>query len=273
MMGRLYREDCVGAGGMPVYFYLLMLAIKTPIPILAGLAVGLSETWKHRAERGSAFVLFMFISWIVPFSLVGPKWIRYMLAWMPAVYIIAAIGLVRIWFWLSAVSRRWRSTRLEPVLATMFALVFIAYPAGVTATSGPYYSLYLNALGQRRTGFYFPHDELNDMGLRQAAQYIAEEASYGARVSAEAKAVFLYYFHKYGRDDLHYRDISDRPEGVNEPPSTFLVLDDGRTYFENVSVVRRLEASRTPIRTVEIDGADVARIYRTVDVAELRKGQ
>ncbi len=102
VMGHLYREDVPGTGGMPKYFYLLLLVIKTPIPVLAGLLVGLIETWRRRHDPGASFVIFMFVAWIVPFSLVGPKWMRYMLAWMPAVYIIAAIGLVRIWSWLAS---------------------------------------------------------------------------------------------------------------------------------------------------------------------------
>ena len=96
-MGHLYREDVMGAGGMPKYFYLLLLAIKTPIPILAAFLVGLVGVWKRRREPGPSFILFMLLWWIIPFSLVGPKWFRYMLAWMPAVYLVAAVGLARIW--------------------------------------------------------------------------------------------------------------------------------------------------------------------------------
>jgi hypothetical protein len=273
VMGRLYHDDLAGAGGMPMYFYLLLLAVKTPIPILAGLAIGLTETWKRRSERGPAFALFMFLSWIIPFSLAGPKFMRYMLAWMPAVYIIAAIGLARIWSWLPAVPTQRRSPRLAPALATAFVLVFVVYPAGAAANSGPYYSLYLNAFGLGRTGYYFPHDEMNDMGLQSAAQYISREASYGASVSGEARPVFQYYFDKYGRGDLQYSDISDRARGLAAPNSAFLVLQEGRTYFENVAFVRRLESSQVPIRTVEIGGADAARIYHTVEVAELSRNR
>jgi len=273
MMGHLYREDAAGASGMPKYFYLVLLAIKTPIPILAGLLVGLTAIWKRRRDRGTFFVIFMFVSWIVPFSLVGPKWLRYMLAWMPAVYIIAAIGLARIWWWLSAATNRRISPRLAPALAAAFALVFIVYPLGAAVNSSPYYSLYLNALGFGRTGYYFPHDEVNDMGLQPAVHYISQGAPYGASVGGEARPVFQYYFHKYGRDDLQYFDLSDQAKRLSAPDTAFLVLQDGRTYFENVAFVRSVEARELPVRTVEIGGADAARIYHSEEIAELRRGR
>ena len=273
MMGHLYREDVPGAGGMPKYFYLLLFAIKTPIPIVAGLLVGVVDTWKRRREPGISFVLFMFLAWIVPFSLVGAKWMRYMLAWMPAVYIVAAIGLARIWSWLATMPNRSVRVRLAPAVYAAFSIVFLLYPIGVAAHCGPYYSLYLNALGFGRTAYYFPHDEMNDMGLRPAIARIAADAPYGASVGGEAGPVFKYYFHKYGRDDLHYFDLSDRTKRLSAPDSAFLVLQDGRTYVENIAFVRSLESRQLPIRTVEIGGADAARIYHSAELAELRSGQ
>ena len=44
MMGRLhYQEAAHISDGMPAYFYVLFLAIKTPLPILGALIVGLVE--------------------------------------------------------------------------------------------------------------------------------------------------------------------------------------------------------------------------------------
>jgi 4-amino-4-deoxy-L-arabinose transferase-like glycosyltransferase len=80
MMGQFYSEGLAFAGSMPLYFYPLFLGIKTPLPILAALSVGLVEVWRRR-EAGPFFLIFMFLFWIVPFSLVGGKWMRYMLSW------------------------------------------------------------------------------------------------------------------------------------------------------------------------------------------------
>jgi 4-amino-4-deoxy-L-arabinose transferase-like glycosyltransferase len=274
MMGRLCSEE--GArlrGGMPIYFYALFLGIKTPLPILGALITGLVETWKRRREPGPSFLLFMFLLWIIPFSLVSGKWFRYMLAWMPAVCIIAAIGLARIFSWLSALASRKMSGQLAPALVAAFALVFVANPVWVAVTSAPYYSLYLNALGFNRTAYYFPHDEMNDMGLREAIRRISEEAPYGASIGGEAGPVFKYYFHKFGRDDLHYFNLSDQAKREDAPPSAFLVVQEGRKYFENISFIQKVESYQVPIHTVEIGGAAAARIYRDEELAELRAGR
>ncbi len=271
MMGRLhYQEAAHISDGMPAYFYVLFLAIKTPLPILGALIVGLVEIVKRRRESGASFLIFVFLCWIIPFSLVGAKWLRYMLAWMPAVYIMAAIGLAKIFSWLSALANQRTSPRLAQASVAACALVFMANPVWAVVKSAPYYTLYLNALGFGRTGFYFPHDEMNDMGLREAIQRISKEASHGATVGGEGGPVFNYYLHKFGRDDLHYFDLSDEARRQDAPASAFLVVQDGRKYFENISFIQRVESHQAPVQTIEIGGATAVRVYRDEELAELR---
>jgi Dolichyl-phosphate-mannose-protein mannosyltransferase len=217
MMGRFYYNDPAHLrGGMPIYFYPLLLALKTPLPVLAAFVIGLIEVWKRRRETGPSFLLFMLLFWIIPFSLLSAKWLRWMLSLMPMVYMIAAVGLVSIFARLSAllsVARRAENNGrrgLGPALAAVGALVFLVQPAWVGARRGPYYSLYLNPLGLGRTGYYFPHDEVNDLGLREAIAQISEEAPPGAMVGGATEPVFDYYLHRFGRDDLNYFDLSDR---------------------------------------------------------------
>jgi hypothetical protein len=193
-----------------------------------------------------------------------------MLAWMPTVYMIAALGLAKIFSWSSALARKGTQRRLTPALAGVLVAVFLLGPAWVSAKSGPYYSLYLNPLGQGRVGYYFPHDEVNDMGLREAIAALAQEAPAGALVGGEAKPVFDYYFGKFRRGDLRYFDLSDRVKRVEAPPSAYLVVQDGRKYFENVAFIERVESYQSPVQTVEVGGAHAVRIYRDQEFAELR---
>jgi len=274
MMGRFYYNDPAHLrGGMPIYFYPLLLAVKTPLPVLGAFLVGLIEVWRRRREPGSSFVLFMFLFWIIPFSLLSAKWLRYMLSWMPVVYMIAAVGLVRVFEWSSALMTAPRRRRLAPALAGVLAALFLLEPAWVSAKSAPYYSLYLNPLGLGRTGYYFPHDEVNDVGLREAIRQICEDAPKGAVVGGETQPVFDYYFHQFGRDDLHYFDLSDRAARTVAPPSAYVVVQDGRKYFENVSFVEKVESYQVPIQTVEIGGAAAVRVYRDEQFAELGRGR
>ena len=273
VMGRLYFDDPAHArGGMPIYLYALVLILKTPLPVLVALIVGLVETWKRRSEPGPSFVMMMFLFWIVPFSLLSAKWLRYMLSWMPTVYIIAALGVARVFAWVSALARQ-THRRWVPALAAAVALVFLAEPALVSARCNPYYTLYLNPLGLGRTGYYFPHDEMNDMGLREAIQQICVQAPEGASVGGETAPVFAYYFHKFGRDDLRYFDLSDQAKRMKVPPTAYIVVQDGRKYFENASFVRRVESCQAPILTVEIGGAAAVCVYREEQFAELRVGR
>jgi hypothetical protein len=109
---------------------------------------------------------------------------------------------------------------------------------------------------------------MNDMGVRAASEHIAQEAPYGVSVGSEGGPVFRYYFHKYGRDDLNYFDLSDSAKIAGAMDSAFLVLQDGRTYFENAALVQSIQSRQQPIRTVQIGGADAARIYHREEVAQ-----
>jgi hypothetical protein len=200
------------------------------------------------------------------------KWLRYMLSWMPVVYMIAAVGLVRVFEWSCALITAPRR-RLAPALAGVLAALFLLEPAWVSAKSAPYYSLYLNPLGLGRAGYYFPHDEVNDMGLREAIARICEQAPEGARVGGETEPVFAYYFHRFGRDDLHYFDLSNRAARTVAPPSAYVVVQDGRKYFENISFIQRVESYQEPIQTVEVGGAAAVRVYRDEQFAELGRGR
>jgi hypothetical protein len=57
------------------------------------------------------------------------------------------------------------------------------------------------------------------------------------------------------------------------PPSAYIVVQDGRKYFENLSFVQRVERYQVPVQTVAIDGTTAVRVYRDEEFAELRNGR
>jgi hypothetical protein len=274
MMGRFNYDDPAHLnGGMPIYFYPLLLMLKTPIPILVALAIGLIQVFRRWQEPGPFFLIVMFMLWIVPFSLLSAKWLRWMLSWMPAVYIIAAVGVARAWDWLRALSQRTASRRLVPAFAAALMVAFLGEPLWAAAKAAPFYTLYLNPLGFGRTAFYFPHDEMNDMGLRPAISEICRQAPYRATVGGESEAVFAYYFHKFGRDDLRYVEISNRLLDSTEALPSYVVLQNGREYLENISLVRRLQAGARPAWTVSIEGVPAAQVYHSEELASLEESR
>jgi dolichyl-phosphate-mannose-protein mannosyltransferase len=268
MMGQFRYEDLAHfRDGMPIYFYLLFLAIKTPIPILAAFVVGLVEVLRRRREAGLSFVLFMFLLWIIPFSLLSAKWLRWMLSWLPTVTIIAAIGLWRVLSWLWALTKSRVHRKAATAVTAAFTIAFLAGPLWAAVNAAPFYSLYLNSFGRRPPGYYFPHDEVNDAGLRVAIQQISAEAPRGAIVGGEAKPVFDYYFHRFGRDDLQYVDITAGVKNSNGG-DPYLVVQNEREYIENSPIVRELASDARPAWTVEVAGVPAAQVYHFRELAE-----
>ena len=63
----------------------------------------------------------MFLLWIVPFSLLSGKWLRWMLSWMPTIYIVSAIGMVRIFSWTRSLASESRSRFLLPLSTRQYS--------------------------------------------------------------------------------------------------------------------------------------------------------
>src|SRR5205823_5551014 len=101
--------------------------------------------WRH---PGHAFVLFMLFFWLVPYSLVGAKWLRYTLSLMPFVYLGAAIGTMTLIRWSGA----WlEKTKARPgvfrSVTALLGLILVAVPAWTAHASAPHYAMYTNVLG------------------------------------------------------------------------------------------------------------------------------
>ena len=138
----------------------------------------------------------------------------------------------------------------------------MAAPAWEAAAAAPHYALYTNALAPHPAGYYFPHDELYDDGLREAIKYVAEHAPPGAVIAHETPGVARYYLARYGREDLRSRVISDpRFDVTSEAPPVYAILQRGRTYFENREEMERVRAAFTPEQQIIIDGVVAAEVY------------
>jgi hypothetical protein len=196
-----------------------------------------------------------------------------MLSWMPMVTIIAAIGMVRILSLLSTWLQPRMSRQWVPVWKGALAAAFLIVPLWTTLRAAPLYSLYLNPLGLGRTGYYFPHDEFNDAGLREAIQRISEEAPQGATVGGETPPVFTHYLRQFGREDLNYFQLSDSQKRAEAPRSSYLVVQEGRKYLENLAFIQELEAHDQPIHTFNLKGACAAKIYHAQEMAQLRRSR
>jgi uncharacterized membrane protein YhaH (DUF805 family) len=229
--------------GTPVYFYLLFLLIKIPLPVLIAFIAGLVVCVRRWRHPGHAFLLLMFLLWIVPYSLFGGKWLRYTLSLMPFVYMIAAVGIVALVRSCASFFKAANAERALRFAGALALLLFIAWPAWTAYANRPHYAAYTNALGGGRVGYFFPHDEFYDDGLREAIEFVCQTAPQGATIAHETPGVVAYYLEKFGRTDLQSRSLSDASFNLADAPSpTYVILQRGRTYFENQEKMKEVRA-------------------------------
>ena len=258
----LYKNNMSGSPfwGTPIYFYLLYMLIKIPIPVLIAFGIGLFPAIRRWRHPGHAFVLLMLFFWIVPFSLAGAKWLRYTLSLMPLVYMLAAIGVV--WA-VKFLSQRYKIFQRKPaVLPASAVLIFMVLPAWSARAHSPHYALYANALGAGYSGYFFPHDEFYDDGLREAIKFVAENAPANALIAHETPAVARYYLERFGRTDLKSVAMSTPefdPAKLTGP--TFMIVQRGRIYFENKQKLDYMRSNFRKVHEVSVAGLNAAEVF------------
>jgi hypothetical protein len=249
--------------GTPFYFYALYLMIKVPIPIIIAFLTGLVAAFRRPRHPGHAFLLLMFLLWIVPYSLMGAKWLRYTLSLLPFVYMLAAVGLSTLMSWTVARLKSMNQTWLAQAACALLIAIFIAWPAWTAYAAEPHYAAYTNALGGGRAGYYFPHDEFYDDGLREAIEFVCREAPRGATIVGETPAVFRYYLETLGRTDLESRVLSDpKFELATARKPVYVIIQKGRTYFENRDKMKEVRESYTKVFDIKVSGESAAEVYK-----------
>jgi dolichyl-phosphate-mannose-protein mannosyltransferase len=218
----------------PLYFYLLWLAIKVPVAVLVTCLIGFIVGLRRWREPGPGFVVFMILFWIVPYSLMGAKWPRYLLSLMPFVYMSAAVGIVLLIRWTASALSRWNARGwISGVVTGLLLLATVVMPALTAYGSAPHYGLYSNMIGDPYTTYFFPHDEFYDDGLNEAIHFVCLNAPPNATIVTETPGVVRYYTEKFGRKDLQSQVLSDPDFTVPHQAAVYFVLQRGRTYFEN----------------------------------------
>ena len=260
--GQLYKNNMSSTPfwGTPIYFYLLFLAVKVPLLIFISFLIGLAVSIRRWRHLGHAFVLFMFLFWIVPYSLIGAKWLRYTLSLMPFVYMLAAVGVMWMITWTT--SRFIKAKRAAFVFTVFMVALFVGCPAFTALAQRPHYALYLNALGGNRIGYFFPHDEFYDDGLREAIRYVCDVAPNGATIAHETPAVTRHYLKKFGRTDLNSATISSKEFDVRTASGPiYVIVQGGRTYFENRDEVDHVRAQFRHVHDVNINGTTAVEVF------------
>ncbi len=270
IMGHLFNNDMADTPfGNPWYFYLLYLAVKTPLPVLIALVIGVIEIFRHRGEsrvaRGYLFLRLMLIFWLIPMSLIGSKFLRYSLTLMLLVYITAAVGVITLWHLLTRWLRNYL-TAAQPanyLAAAFLAALFLVFPAFETLKfATPHSGLFTNLLGQSRIGYFFPHDEFYDLGARESIRYIAEHAPPNAVIASDIPGVVEYYLDRFKRRDIHSEIMSQPQFNLHNGKIDYVILQSGRVYFENQANFKFIEDHFPMVQSSQYNGAAASQVYK-----------
>ena len=153
----------------------------------------------------------MLLFWIVPYSLVGAKWLRYTLSLMPFLYMAAAVGAVAVLAMVRTIPGEVhdRIKRQRLMATALLVIVLVLLPGWTAYASAPHYALYSNAIGEKYTARFFPHDEFYDDGVSEAIRFVCQHAPQNANIVSETPGVVRYYTEKFGRRDLRSQVLSD----------------------------------------------------------------
>jgi hypothetical protein len=203
---------------------------------------------------------------LLPYSLVASKFVRYMLPLFAVIDLLAAVGIV---WGLRQVARLVSSYRLRPI-AVGASAVFVALTlVSADLAAYPFPSLYQNALGARIAppGYFFPDDEFNDSGVREAVDAIARTARPGAVIASDATGVVSAYLARSGRTDVH--SVSLAHDGLPlRAVETWAIVQDGHVYFESEALVAQLRARMPPWLEIRIGPALAVQVFQVPDDSE-----
>lgn len=257
--GRIYPNAITDTPwGLPWHFYLLYLAVKTPLPVLAAIGVGLVELVRRRRERGGVFARVFLLFFLLPSSLAAAKFARYLLPTLVVLELVAALGVVRA----LDLATRWRAPRLRTAAAAAIAASVVVGALNAQVTAAPVASVHLNAIGHRLAtpGALFPNDELYDVGMREAVEWIAGRAAPGASLASDAPGVVAEYVRRAGRPDLEARSLAQ--DGIPSPPAeAWLLAQNSHACFESEQLVAQVRRRQRPVFIYRVRGTPSVEVF------------
>jgi len=222
--------------GVPWFYYLWLLLVKTPIPILMAVIAGSILLLRDRRTLASCFFLSLGMLQFVGLSLSGAKWIRYSLPMLPFLYLAGGCAVQEIW---KGVQRKaW-----SPAFLGTAAVILIGWPLAELHAWAPYYSFYLNSIGggTRNITRYFSPDEVSEFDTREVAQEVCPLAPRSTKVATARPMSMAYYLQACGRADLQIVPLYDTHYAPRD--GDLIVLEPSRRFFETQRFFDVLENS------------------------------
>lgn len=211
--------------GVPWFYYVWLLLVKTPIPILAAVVTGSILLLRDRRTLASCFFLSLGMIQFVGLSVSGAKWIRYSLPLLPFLYLAGGYAVQQTW---NLIKR----TGVSMVVAGAGTVILFGWPLLELQASTPFYSFYLNSIGggKRNITRYFAPDEVAEFDTRQVAQEVCPLAPGTARVATARPMSMAYYLQACGRTDLQIVPLYDTHYVPRD--GDLIILEPSRRFFQ-----------------------------------------
>jgi hypothetical protein len=250
--------------GLPWFYYLWLLLVKTPIPILAAVVVGSILLVRDRHTLASCFFLSLGLIQLAGLSVSGAKWIRYSLPLLPFLYLAGGYAVQQTFK-----AAKEKGMSLSFVRAA--AVIFLASPLLGLHAWAPYYSFYLNAIGggKQKITRYFAPDEVSEFDTREVAQRVCPLAPRDAKLATARPMSMAYYLQACGRSDIDVVPLYD-PHYVPQD-GDFIVLEPSRRFIETQRFFDVLGSSSMLHSEVRVGPVSASTIY-LFDSSPLRAG-
>ena len=239
--------------GLPWFYYLWLLVVKTPIPILVAIIIGAVLLLRDGRTLASCFFLTLGIVQFIGLSLSGAKWIRYSLPMLPFLYLAGGYAVQQIWKTLKG--KPW-----SPAFAATTALILIGLPIAELQAWAPYYSFYLNSIGggTRNITRYFAPDEVSEFDTREVAQQVCPFAPVSSKVATARPMSMAYYLDGCGRPDIQIVPLYDTRYAPRH--GDLVILEPSRRFFETqryFDMLRNSGMSHTEVRVGPVSASTI----------------
>ena len=240
--------------GVPWTFYLWLILIKTPIPILVSVIAGSIMLLRDRRTPASCIFLSLGVVQLAGLSVSGAKWVRYSLVLLPFLFLAGGYAVQATW-------DRMRDKKMSLPFVGLAAAILFALPLLELHAWSPYYSFYLNSIGggQKNIARYFGQDEVSEFDTREVAQQVCSSAGPGARLATARPMTMTYYVESCGRTDIVVVPLYDRHYVPREGDR--IILEPSRRFFETQRFFDALEPSGMSRREVRVGPVLASTIY------------
>jgi Dolichyl-phosphate-mannose-protein mannosyltransferase len=249
--------------GVPWFYYLWLLLVKTPIPILIAVIVGSVMLLRDRRTLASCFFLSLGVTQLLGLSISGAKWIRYSLPLLPFLFLAGGYAVQQLWVLM-------KQRRISGAFVGMAAVTLFALPVSQLRTWAPFFSFYLNPIGggTRNITRYFAPDEVSEFDTREVAQSVCLSAPRSARLATARPMSMSYYLETCRRSDIEVISLYDQKYVPQD--GDLIVLEPSRRFFETqrfFDVLGKSDMSHTPVQVGPVLASTIYRFDSSVSAA------